>query len=854
MTSTPLKTANSSTFIEIDQLCFICGVDIFSDDVEAPVYFLLKNKTFVIPLLKGLSKWKPWIFHNNDTKLCKKCKDNIESIQSLEKKLNEKKNKLCNDFEVNWSNQENIFGSPLRFKRLRVPSPSKKSKKIAKPLNPFQVLTAPQTQTITAPSRITIPPLKIPSLSFLSPSQISLLPTLQTLVTNNQIPSSSTTNVPRYQVVNVLKNTDYTHALVPKTQHPPIHHSSSNLADEQLVPDRSDETLEISIRFPKTSKTFKVNAMDTIGMVIKSFAMNSIASGIKTLINKADTRNILLQELIKFLVVEMQKYNLNENASLHHNEQYSVINASINRLNNESSEICPALTSLADGLYDHDQNQSTFFISLLLHSHNRLLSSFAYKFGYFLRWSGLRSTVPLGIIPRNENSTEGMIEIIEELSKNYGLEDEDEFLFMGGDQVTEDRARHCQAARCEEESREDRLEKFWFKNEDWHFERIAYKCVLDKLSSSRCAGDSGTFYSNAVKLGNSNATTDVMGSHYNKIKEFFQVHTSAMVVVAFTEHLGMKSVNDKIEVPERLTSVAERRRWLFGLINKMLEKFVLPEIDELTKIEERLFQKVACQQPGCSSLFTTLVGLKAHEKNFHKIDHTENAEPKLDEGEDPVFNYGCVSLSYGLLLKNLGDAIKEGDGERVVRCWKYFTYVFKSTGQAHKNYALAGLRLIASIKGLLTPAKAHELIWNRFCNTAGGIGKCIPRDLRNEHLNKIAKEHIRSLGHSNISDDNVVKMSRTIGCMEDIVRSFAQKENQKTHKKNPHEKTQLAHCISEITQANMFNHVSGRELNGFPDFKRSIYSGLEPITLKNWLVQYRHQWDIENRNIYKFDD
>ncbi|XP_066933555.1 uncharacterized protein [Clytia hemisphaerica] len=457
--------------------------------------------------------------------------------------------------------------------------------------------------------------------------------------------------------------------------------------------------------------------------------------------------------------------------------------------------------------------------------------------------------VPLGIYPRNENSTEGMIEIIEELSKNYGLEDEDEFLFMGGDQVTEDRARHCQAARCEEESREDRLEKFWFKNEDWHFERIAYKCVLDKLSSSRCAGDSGTFYSNAVKLGNSNATTDVMGSHYNKIKEFFQVHTSAMVVVAFTEHLGMKSVDDKIEVPERLSSVAERRRWLFGLINKMLEKFVLPEIDELTKIEERLFQKVACQQPGCSSLFTTLVGLKAHEKNFHKIDHTEKAEPKLDEGEDPVFNYGCVSLSYGLLLKNLGDAIKEGDGERVVRCWKYFTYVFKSTGQAHKNYALAGLRLIASIKGLLTPAKAHELIWNRFCNTAGGIGKCIPRDLRNEHLNKIAKEHIRSLGHSNISDDNVVKMSRTIGCMEDIVRSFAQ-----THKKNPHEKTQLAHCISEITQANMFNHVSGRELNGFPDFKRSIYSGLEPITLKNWLVQYRHQWDIENRNNYKFND
>ena len=81
------------------------------------------------------------------------------------------------------------------------------------------------------------------------------------------------------------------------------------------------------------------------------------------------------------------------------------------------------------------------------------------------------------------------MEIIEEISDKYGLEDPDEFLFMGGDQVTEDRARGCQGARCEEENRKNRLEQLWFKNEDWHFERIAYKVrvvnIYDTVNSRK---------------------------------------------------------------------------------------------------------------------------------------------------------------------------------------------------------------------------------------------------------------------------------------------------------------------------------------------------------------------------------
>lgn len=52
------------------------------------------------------------------------------------------------------------------------------------------------------------------------------------------------------------------------------------------------------------------------------------------------------------------------------------------------------------------------------------------------------------------------------------------------------------------------------------------------------------------------------------------------------------------------------------------------------------------------------------------------------------FNYGCLHLSLGLLLHNADDSVKEGDGERLMRVWKFLTFVFRSHGK-HK-YALGG--------------------------------------------------------------------------------------------------------------------------------------------------------------------
>ena len=87
---------------------------------------------------------------------------------------------------------------------------------------------------------------------------------------------------------------------------------------------------------------------------------------------------------------------------------------------------------------------------------------------------------------------------------------------------------------------------------------------------------------------------------------------------------------------------------------------------------------------------------------------------------------------------NYRDAIKEGDGQRVMTCWKYMMLLFKATNR--QNYAIEAFHTLANCK-LLPARQAHQLIWLRFINVHGnGIhGRNIPCDL---HLNRLCKESV----------------------------------------------------------------------------------------------------------------
>ena len=120
------------------------------------------------------------------------------------------------------------------------------------------------------------------------------------------------------------------------------------------------------------------------------------------------------------------------------------------------------------------------------------------------------------------------------------------------------------------------------------------------------------------------------------------------------------------------------------------------------------------------------------------------------------------------------DACKEGDGERVFRCWKIFLPHFRASNNS--KYALECLRLQFQVKSVCSPQLAHHILWDRFVNTRGGLGNNIPCDLHNEHVNKRIKHITEKMG-PNLTESALQSSARSVTILDDICRTFDEKTN-----------------------------------------------------------------------------
>ena len=65
-------------------------------------------------------------------------------------------------------------------------------------------------------------------------------------------------------------------------------------------------------------------------------------------------------------------------------------------------------------------------------------------------------------------------------------------------------------------------------------------------------------------------------------------------------------------------------------------------------------------------------------------------------------------LNDGLLLLEFRDAIHEGDGPRIIRCWKFTLLYWKHAG--HTKYGYEVIKVITSINAAASPRIVHELL------------------------------------------------------------------------------------------------------------------------------------------------
>ena len=147
--------------------------------------------------------------------------------------------------------------------------------------------------------------------------------------------------------------------------------------------------------------------------------------------------------------------------------------------------------------------------------------------------------------------------------------------------------------------------------------------------------------------------------------------------------------------------------------------------------------------------------------------------------KDKKYLYGMQVLTLTLLWHGFNDAIREGDGDRVLTYWKFFAIVFKVT--RHHNYFKESVILQLQYHFLLPKRQAEQLKWSRFVNTKGRTGCNVPCDLHLEHLNRRLKDMIIGL-HS--SDNAMDRAARSIDIVHQICETLAQDSSTESAKHN----------------------------------------------------------------------
>lgn len=217
----------------------------------------------------------------------------------------------------------------------------------------------------------------------------------------------------------------------------------------------------------------------------------------------------------------------------------------------------------------------------------------------------------------------------------------------------------------------------------------------------------------------------------------------------------------------------------------------------------------------------------------------------VTETKDGVYNYARVLCHFGSLVMEFRDAWAEGDGERITRCWRLLLPHFKTTNR--RKYALEALRLQFQIQATLSPNLAHHLIWDRFVNAHGGIGRNIPCDLHNEHINKLIKSIITDQG-ANFTQSALQRAARSVTTLQMINVNFDEQSSVPaiTHSHSTKSDEQdVGKVVSTVLKLDILSIKPGR--------KHSSYPTMRTNPLWNWDMSGTEKWiEAKKQEYYKY--
>lgn len=186
-------------------------------------------------------------------------------------------------------------------------------------------------------------------------------------------------------------------------------------------------------------------------------------------------------------------------------------------------------------------------------------------------------------------------------------------------------------------------------------------------------------------------------------------------------------------------------------------------------------------------------------------------------------------------------AIKEGDGMRLMRRYKYFMLYCKANDPHSTKCSLECLYQFFLVHSLLSPRDSERFTWNRFTNNHGKKGTNIPLDEATEHSNNYVKQAIKNLG-PNLTEAAISRICKPESSTSPILENLD--ESLKRHAKSgkhsdPSKESDLHELIKRAEEMNVFEETVERSYNHFCDFKRDRLEDLDGSKLYHWINKHK---------------
>ena len=317
------------------------------------------------------------------------------------------------------------------------------------------------------------------------------------------------------------------------------------------------------------------------------------------------------------------------------------------------------------------------------------------------------------------------------------------------------------------------------------------------LYSAKSPSEHGTLYQLRNVINRRNVVKKPI-DNFNACDDFFMTVVISHILVVAIKYLKLKSL---LEIPSDDVIPDAENLW-------MQPKEVRKDVIESTsqKIVEKYVSFKFCD-PESSE--------ESEYASDNEVEGSMAGSGTSIEDDDLVKGYARQLLSVGLFYWEYSDSIREGDGERLLRCWRYMLPMFINTGR--KNYSIEALRFLYQYTYVLPPRQAVQLLYSRFVNVHGLPGHNIAADLHMEHLNAIAKRCVKALG-ANKTEAAIQRATKALGTIVPVLNQFDTENSVSipsgAHKRASAEKDILI-LITELLNFEVFDKIPGRKHKSF---------------------------------------